>query len=104
MPGKKTNAESEVAIERLNLSDERPSLSGAFDEPREIGLRGFLDPHALSDDQFQSSLRPSWMAEYIGQRKVCENLQIAISAAKRRGVAEEFTTKTQRPHEGPQRE
>lgn len=37
--------------------------------------------------QLDLSLRPKWLAEYIGQEKVKENLKIAIEAAKARGEA-----------------
>jgi len=39
------------------------------------------------DQQFESSLRPTRLAEYIGQRKVKENLSIFMKAADRRGEA-----------------
>jgi Holliday junction DNA helicase RuvB len=43
-------------------------------------------PEALSDDQeVELSLRPSRLAEFIGQAKVKESLRIAIDAAKQRG-------------------
>lgn len=42
-------------------------------------------PEALSDeDQAENSLRPQRLAEFIGQRKVCEALEIAIEAARGR--------------------
>src|SRR6202453_2374722 len=37
--------------------------------------------------QFETSLRPSRLADFAGQAKVKENLAIAIEAAKRRGEA-----------------
>ena len=37
------------------------------------------------DEVLETSLRPRHLAEYIGQEKVKENLQIAIAAAKQRG-------------------
>ena len=37
------------------------------------------------EQQFELSLRPKWLGEYIGQRKVKENLSIFIEAARRRG-------------------
>ncbi|HXG94002.1 MAG TPA: Holliday junction branch migration DNA helicase RuvB [Blastocatellia bacterium] len=40
-----------------------------------------------SDDeqQFELSLRPKWLREYIGQKKAKENLSIFIQAARKRG-------------------
>ncbi|MCC6221628.1 MAG: Holliday junction branch migration DNA helicase RuvB [Deltaproteobacteria bacterium] len=35
-------------------------------------------------DGFQKSLRPTRLAEFIGQQRVCDNLSLAIAAAKRR--------------------
>jgi Holliday junction DNA helicase RuvB len=43
------------------------------------------------DSQLDLSLRPRWLAEYIGQDKVKENLKIAIDAAKARGEALDHT-------------
>src|SRR5712671_3147723 len=37
--------------------------------------------------QFEAALRPSLLADFAGQSKVKENLQIAIEAAKLRGEA-----------------
>ncbi len=36
---------------------------------------------------FDVSLRPSTLGEFIGQRKVCDNLKVFIEAAKARGKA-----------------
>ncbi|MBT6034996.1 MAG: Holliday junction branch migration DNA helicase RuvB, partial [Kordiimonadaceae bacterium] len=36
---------------------------------------------------FDASLRPSTLAEFIGQRKECDNLKVFIEAAKVRGKA-----------------
>lgn len=41
----------------------------------------------FEDVEFDSSLRPRSLAEYIGQRRVKENLHVFIEAAKRRGEA-----------------
>jgi Holliday junction DNA helicase RuvB len=48
-------------------------LSGGLEGPEET--------------QFELSLRPKWLHEYIGQRKVKENLSIFIQAARKRGQA-----------------
>jgi holliday junction DNA helicase RuvB len=44
---------------------------------------------AASDEekQFELSLRPKWLREYIGQHKAKENLSIFIQAARKRGQA-----------------
>ncbi|MDW7645670.1 MAG: Holliday junction branch migration DNA helicase RuvB [Desulfuromonadales bacterium] len=45
-----------------------------------------ITPDLAEDDQnFESSLRPRSLREYIGQTKAKENLQIFIDAARRRG-------------------
>jgi Holliday junction DNA helicase RuvB len=54
-----------------------------------------LDPHervisgrALDDDErIEASIRPTKLADYIGQNRVKENLQIAVEAARSRGEA-----------------
>ncbi|MDA0708123.1 MAG: Holliday junction branch migration DNA helicase RuvB, partial [Proteobacteria bacterium] len=38
-------------------------------------------------DDFETSIRPSSLDEFIGQRKVCDNLKVFIEAAKTRGKA-----------------
>jgi Holliday junction DNA helicase RuvB len=43
-----------------------------------------VDARALSDD---SALRPRTFDEYVGQRKVVDNLKVFVAAAKRRGEA-----------------
>jgi Holliday junction DNA helicase RuvB len=50
------------------------------------------DPEERPDEsQLELSLRPKWLAEYIGQDKVKENLKIAIDAARARGEALDHT-------------
>jgi len=44
-----------------------------------------ISPDVLPDDEQELSLRPKTMAEYIGQKKVKENLSVFIEAAIRRG-------------------
>jgi len=47
-----------------------------------------INPHALSDEQeFDVSLRPKVISEFVGQEKVKENLSIYIEAARQRGEA-----------------
>ena len=40
---------------------------------------------SLPEDSSEGSLRPRTIAEYIGQEKAKENLQVFINAAKMRG-------------------
>ncbi|HEY8953827.1 MAG TPA: AAA family ATPase, partial [Candidatus Dormibacteraeota bacterium] len=49
----------------------------AGDEP-------ILDPRA-DDDQYDLTLRPRLLSEYVGQEQVRENLSILLEAARRRG-------------------
>jgi holliday junction DNA helicase RuvB len=44
-----------------------------------------LDPHETSEDQFDRTLRPRTLGDYIGQEQVRQNLTILLEAAKRRG-------------------
>ncbi len=39
------------------------------------------------DAQYEAGLRPRTLDDYIGQDRVRENLQVAISAARQRGEA-----------------
>lgn len=43
--------------------------------------------HLPGDERDEGSLRPQRLTEYIGQRKVRENLEVFIEAARRRGDA-----------------
>ncbi len=40
-----------------------------------------------SEDAFEASLRPLELSDFTGQRQVCENLDIFVKAAKKRGDA-----------------
>ncbi|WP_321394175.1 Holliday junction branch migration DNA helicase RuvB [Emcibacter sp.] len=42
---------------------------------------------ARTEDEFDSTIRPTRLAEFIGQRKACDNLEIFIQAARTRGDA-----------------
>jgi Holliday junction DNA helicase RuvB len=48
-----------------------------------------ISPAATGDEerQFELSLRPKWLREYIGQNKAKSNLEIFIKAARKRGEA-----------------
>src|SRR4028119_1611183 len=52
-------------------------------DPGSVRERGAMD----DEKQFELSLRPSRLAEYIGQRKATENLRIFIRAARQRREA-----------------
>ena len=67
------------------LSDEIETLS----EPSPDGestfyFRSVLETADKAEDSFQQSLRPKTMRDYVGQKKVVQNLSIAVAAAKRR--------------------
>ena len=45
-----------------------------------------LTPKSAADDQvLDSTLRPRFFSEYVGQEKIKENLRVVIGAAKKRG-------------------
>src|SRR5215210_6102405 len=47
-----------------------------------------LAPSRVDDDvQYEAGLRPRTLAEYIGQERIRENLDVAITAARQRGEA-----------------
>lgn len=48
-------------------------------------VRSFIEREEAGQDSFQLSLRPTQFTDYVGQERVCENLSIAIGAAKQRG-------------------
>jgi Holliday junction DNA helicase RuvB len=57
-------------------------------EESEFDYERFVSPKETEQettDDFEISLRPLTLAEYIGQEKVKENMKIYIDAAKRRG-------------------
>jgi Holliday junction DNA helicase RuvB len=59
-------------------------------DPRafEGGGLGLTAPAAQPPDgEFENSLRPSRLGEFIGQRQVVENLRVALDAARARGEA-----------------
>ncbi len=45
-----------------------------------------LDAHS-KEDSYEKSIRPKRLGEFIGQRKIIENLSVFIKAAKQRGEA-----------------
>src|SRR5437879_11848089 len=44
-------------------------------------------PTSAQEDQFERSLRPATLAEYVGQEKIRGQLEIYIQAARARGEA-----------------
>jgi Holliday junction DNA helicase RuvB len=59
--------------------DEGSTVTSVEDEPRRI-----VDARQLTDDL---QLRPQSFDEYVGQKKVVENLKVFVQAAARRGEA-----------------
>jgi Holliday junction DNA helicase RuvB len=56
--------------------------------PEELNIRhAYEAPVKDEERQFELSVRPTHLAEYIGQRHVTDNLRIYIKAARRRGEA-----------------
>lgn len=54
-----------------------------MDKHREV-----VDPYLANEErEFEASLRPLTFKHFVGQKKVVENLEIAIEAAKQRGEA-----------------
>ncbi|HXV73467.1 MAG TPA: Holliday junction branch migration DNA helicase RuvB [Sphingomonadales bacterium] len=51
------------------------------------GGERILGPEGNGEDEFETSLRPKTLTEFIGQTKVCDNLKVFIEAAKKRGNA-----------------
>ena len=46
-----------------------------------------LDAGVRTEDEFEVSLRPQVMNEFVGQKQVCDNLLVFIEAATKRGNA-----------------
>lgn len=44
-----------------------------------------LNPHKTEDDRHENVLRPSFLNDFIGQKKLKENLEIFLNSAKSRG-------------------
>ena len=61
---------------------------GPADHSRPAGRTAELHPgRAAHEDAFDAALRPSSFDEYIGQRRVVDNLKVFVEAARRRGEA-----------------
>jgi Holliday junction DNA helicase RuvB len=61
---------------------------GPADHSRPAGRAAELHPgRAAHEDAFDAALRPRSFDEYIGQRRVVDNLKVFVEAARRRGEA-----------------
>ncbi|MBV8737448.1 MAG: Holliday junction branch migration DNA helicase RuvB [Alphaproteobacteria bacterium] len=49
--------------------------------------RRIIDPTIAESDAAEGPLRPQTLADFVGQRRLCDNLRIFIEAAKNRGEA-----------------
>ena len=67
------------------MARKKQSASAATDNQTESRL--VAAESASDDQQIELSLRPQWLSEYIGQKKVKDNLGIFIKAARARGEA-----------------
>ena len=63
------------------MKDDREEITGDL----EVGEERLLDPEAREDErEFDISLRPRWISEFIGQDRIREHLEIFIAAARER--------------------
>ncbi|MEO1190453.1 MAG: Holliday junction branch migration DNA helicase RuvB [Pseudomonadota bacterium] len=46
-----------------------------------------VSPHATPEEAFEQSIRPQTLADFVGQRRLCENLEVFVQAARKRGEA-----------------
>ncbi|MBC7460198.1 MAG: hypothetical protein H7287_02435, partial [Thermoleophilia bacterium] len=74
----------------------KPGIPGLGDVAGELGARGAASPvrspitdvsDKVRDDELDRSLRPKLLAEFVGQQRVREQLQVFIDAARHRGEA-----------------
>ena len=74
----------ELAILRLEMAHKDPLVN-----PRAFeGGLGLTTPAAQPPEgEFENTLRPGRLAEFIGQQRVVENLRVALDAARARGEA-----------------
>lgn len=66
--------------------DESLQGAGTGSSPEGSGGR-ITSPRASAGDEFELTLRPRTFDEYVGQRKVVENLKVFVAAAVGRGEA-----------------
>ena len=104
-----SSLEEDVMSALLNLGCARPAAEAAIRKARAGGVAGrvrtavpqiagvgalmsnespWFRPSAADDEhQFEAGLRPRRLADFTGQARLKENLQIAIEAARKRGEA-----------------
>jgi hypothetical protein len=72
-------------VARRRHDDGAPAAPGtpAAPEPA-LSPEKILDGQAAPGDE-ETALRPRSFAEFVGQRKVAENLEVYVAAAKKRG-------------------
>ena len=58
-----------------------------FSENLENSEERLVAPESHLGEQFDQSLRPERLSDYIGQKEIKENLEVFIGAAKKRGHA-----------------
>ena len=64
------------------MDDDREEITGDL----EVGDERLLDPEPIEDEQeFDLTLRPRWISEFVGQDRIREHLEIFIAAARERG-------------------
>ena len=56
----------------------------------------------MKDNKQEYNLRPTKLAEYIGQRKIVQTLQLFLDAVKKRGIATEHVLLYDLPELGRQ--
>src|SRR5205085_10161240 len=52
-----------------------------------MSIERIITPDQQETDQVDRALRPKFLRDYIGQKSVCEQMEIFIQAAKNRGDA-----------------
>ena len=92
LPSSLPRAVSPAPSERPSTDKARPktrSFVGGYEDPApSIGRQADLVPsRAAHEEAFDAALRPRSFDEYIGQRRVVENLKVFVEAARRRGEA-----------------
>ncbi len=81
---RKRHVDAEPAAPASGPKGASPSHSRPVSGPRAADLLPAKAPH---EDAFDAALRPRSFDEYIGQRRVVDNLKVFVEAAKRRGEA-----------------
>src|SRR3984885_7557362 len=84
MKSERDGAAAAAARERAGGGSEKNQMAGKMTDGRERIISG----KAFDEDaRVEASIRPKQLADYIGQNRVKENLQIAVEAARTRGEA-----------------